>query len=233
MSHVMSRLMARLFLRIRGQLYKEARMTMGEESLFSSMALPVVIGPILEKLEAKDMAASQTLRAALTKVENQHPGFCIELIRGVLHKAELGNHIDLSETLLRLEGTNDTEEFRIVRPEEPFRHLNHRALALKKILSRIPLEIYDRKKFLETIKDIASAIKNLLDAVNNVFRFIQGQSNKQNLEQKKREFVRYSKKFSNTLKEFFKDNQKQEVFLSANFLINQTNIIMKTIKELC
>lgn len=43
-------------------------------------------------------------------------------------------------------------EFRVSRTEEPFRELNRRASSLKKILSRIPDEIYDRKSFLETIK---------------------------------------------------------------------------------
>ena len=47
---------------------------------------------------------------------------------------------------------NHFSEFRIARTEEPFRELNLRATNLKKILSRIPDEIYDRKKFLETIK---------------------------------------------------------------------------------
>jgi len=43
-------------------------------------------------------------------------------------------------------------EFLIARPEEALRLLNDRAVGLKKILSRIPDEIYDRKKFLDTIK---------------------------------------------------------------------------------
>jgi programmed cell death protein 10 len=90
-------------------------------------------------------------------------------------------------------------------------------------LSRIPDEINDRKTFLETIKytpppffffsypfsciflrEIASAIKRLLDAVNEVNGFIPGSTGKQALEQRKREFVKYSKRFSNTLKEYFK-----------------------------
>lgn len=36
------------------------------------------------------------------------------------------------------------------------------------MLSRVPEQIGDRKSFLDTIKDIASAIKKLLDAVNGV-----------------------------------------------------------------
>jgi len=43
-------------------------------------------------------------------------------------------------------------DFQTLRPEEPLRILDERASSLKKILSRIPDEIYDRKRFLETIK---------------------------------------------------------------------------------
>eukprot|EP00914_Ancora_sagittata_P010124 GHVO01019483.1.p1 GENE.GHVO01019483.1~~GHVO01019483.1.p1 ORF type:complete len:209 (-),score=41.28 GHVO01019483.1:483-1109(-) len=208
-------------------------MTMGDETLFAAMALPVVVGPILEKLEQRDMAAAQTLRAAFYKVEAEHPGFAYDIIKGVLQHAEIANRVDMTESLLRLEGINNSTEFQVTRSEEQFRYLNERAMSLKKILSRIPDEIYDRKKFLETIKEIASAIRQLLDAVNNIFSFIDDPSHKQALEQRKREFVRYSRRFSNTLKEFFKDSGKQYVFQSANHLINQSHLIMKTVKEAC
>lgn len=56
-------------------------------------------------------------------------------------------------------------------------------------------------------REIASAIKKLLDAVNEVNGFIPGLNGKQALDQRKREFVKYSKRFSNTLKEYFKEGQ--------------------------
>lgn len=56
-------------------------------------------------------------------------------------------------------------------------------------------------------REIASAIKKLLDAVNEVVGFIPGTSGKQSVEQRKKEFVKYSKKFSTTLKEYFKEGQ--------------------------
>lgn len=206
---------------------------MGDEALFQAMTIPVVIGPILEKLEKQHMAAAQTLRSAFSKVEAQNPGFTYDLVKGLLRQADLVGQVDMSECLLRLEGTNTSSEFQIMRQEDAFQELNTKAATLKKILGRIPAEIYDRRRFLETIKDIANAIRNLLDAVNGVFPYIEGQSNKQTIEQRKREFVKYSKRFSNTLKEYFRDNGKHYVFQSANHLINQTNMIMKTVKEAC
>lgn len=124
-------------------------------------------------------------------------------------------------------------EYRLSRSEDAFQELNRKSSALKRILSRIPDEIIDRKTFLETIKyvlfsviftrfvfevtlfithfalfrEIASAIKKLLDAVNEVAGFIPGTTGKQALEQRKREFVKFSKRFSNTLKEYFKEGQ--------------------------
>lgn len=199
--------------------------------MFASLALPVVVGPILEKLEERDRGAARTLRSAFYKVESHHPGFTYDLINGILTKAEVQNRVDMTECLLRLEGTNTSTEFQIMRTEEPLQVLNERAFSLKKILSRIPDEISDRKRFLETIKDIASAIRLLLDSVNNVFPYIDGPQYKQAVETRKRDFVRYSRNFSNTLKEFFKYNEKQFVFLSADHLVNQTNLLMKTVKE--
>lgn len=56
-------------------------------------------------------------------------------------------------------------------------------------------------------REIASAIKKLLDVVNEIGSFIPGVSGKQAVEQRKKEFVKYSKKFSTTLKEYFKEGQ--------------------------
>ncbi|KAI0216475.1 Programmed cell death protein 10-A [Lamellibrachia satsuma] len=204
---------------------------MGDESLFASMALPVILIPILEKLEQHDLAAAESLRSAFTKADMQHPGLIYDLIKGVLRRAQVEDRVNMTECLLRLEASNNSAAYEIPRPDEPFQNLNMRANNLKKILSRIPDEIYDRKKFLETIKDIASAIKYLLDAVNQVVALMS--SSKQALELRKREFVKYSKRFSTTLKDFFKENVKQDVFNSANHLINQTNMIMKTVIDAC
>lgn len=43
-------------------------------------------------------------------------------------------------------------EYRSARSENAFQELNRKSASLKRILSRIPDEITDRKTFLETIK---------------------------------------------------------------------------------
>lgn len=58
----------------------------------------------------------------------------------------------LKHSLYTLNFDSAFSEFQIFRPEEPLMVLNERSISLKKILSRIPDEIFDRKKFLETIK---------------------------------------------------------------------------------
>lgn len=208
-------------------------MTMRENSI-TSLVLPILLRPILTQLEQRDVAASQTMRAALSKAEQGHPGLSYELVMGIIRKGEL--NVNLNETILRLQGSvteMELIEFRLNRSEDSFQELNKKSVALKRILSRIPEEITDRKTFLETIKEIASAIKKLLDAVNEIVGFIPGSSGKQAVEQRKKEFVKYSKKFSTTLKEYFKEGQANAVFVSALYLIHQTNQIMVTVKTKC
>ncbi|XKL60727.1 hypothetical protein PGB90_007784 [Kerria lacca] len=207
---------------------------MGEESPVSSLVLPVLIRPVLSQLEKRHVSASQTLRAALSKAEAVHPGFAYDLVIGIMRRGELS--VNMNESILRLQGAaseSDAIEYRLSRTEDAFQELNKKSASLKKILSRIPDEITDRKTFLETIKEIASAIKKLLDAVNEITGFIPGPSNKQALEQRKREFVKFSKRFSNTLKDYFKEGQANAVFVSALFLIHQANMIMATVKNKC
>lgn len=109
-----------------------------------------------------------------------------------------------------------------------------RAIELRRVLSRVPEEMADRHQFLETIKLIASSIKKLLEAINAV-HLIVPQSAQQGIfesilvrwvvlpisdvaycsavEKRKREFVHYSKRFSNTLKTYFKDQNAVQVRL--------------------
>ncbi|XP_056644159.1 programmed cell death protein 10 isoform X2 [Diorhabda carinulata] len=209
-------------------------MTMGDETPVTTLILPVLIRPILSELEKQDVSASQTLRSALTKAEASHPGLTYDLVIGILRKGDLT--VNMNESILRLQGAvsdSDVVEYRLNRSEDAFQELNRKSAALKRILSRIPDEITDRKTFLETIKEIASAIKKLLDAVNAVNGFIPGTAGKQSLEQRKREFVKYSKRFSNTLKEYFKEGHANSVFVSALYLIHQTNMIITTVKSKC
>merc|ERR1712156_1352252 len=119
-------------------------------------------------------------RAAFSKVEYAHPGFTYDLVMRLVSKADLS--VNMNESVLRLQGgvsDQDSLEYRSSRTEEPFQELNRKSANLKKILSRIPDEITDRKTFLETIKEIASAIKKLLDAVNEVSAYIQELRGKQ------------------------------------------------------
>ena len=80
------------------------------------------------------------------------------------------------------------------------------AISFKKAIEKKESH-FKRSKCVYFSREIASAIKKLLDAVNEVSAYIPGTSGKQALDQKKREFVKYSKRFSNTLKEFFRDGQ--------------------------
>ncbi|XP_044750494.1 programmed cell death protein 10 [Coccinella septempunctata] len=209
-------------------------MTMGDETPATSLIFPVLIRPILSQLEKQDVSASQTLRSALTKAEASYPGITYDLVVGIMKKGDIA--VNMNESILRLQGgvsETDVVEYRLSRSEDAFQELNKKSASLKRILSRIPDEITDRKTFLETIKEIASAIKKLLDAVNEISGFIPGSTGKQALEQRKREFVKFSKRFSNTLKEYFKEGHANAVFVSALYLIHQTNMIIATVKSKC
>lgn len=59
-------------------------------------------------MERRDVLAAQTLRTALTKAEQSHPGITHDLILGIIRKGEL--NVNMNESILRLQGaTTDSD----------------------------------------------------------------------------------------------------------------------------
>ena len=58
------------------------------------------------------MAASQTLRAALSKVEAAHPGFSYDFVLGLVRKAD-ANNVNMNESLLRLQGAVSDQDCKL------------------------------------------------------------------------------------------------------------------------
>ncbi|XP_066911861.1 programmed cell death protein 10-like isoform X2 [Clytia hemisphaerica] len=179
-----------------------------------NLAFQSIIRPALAGL-SNDGKSHKELRSSLNELiqafkvaEECIPGITQEVLAGIL-RAD-GYSMNINEILLRCSNTV-TDNFQIERAEPEFVKLEKKANELKTILGKIPDDIKDRTKFLQTIKDIASAIKELLDSVNQVLKTYQDQGRikeyRKTLEQNKREFVKYSKSFSDTLKQYFKDQK--------------------------
>ncbi|XP_053207469.1 programmed cell death protein 10-like [Panonychus citri] len=201
-------------------------------SIAAHLVVPILIKPILHKLERESSDCAHAIRCSLIKAENSSPGILLELLIAMIKKADLS--VNIIESLLRLQGTiPEFDDYIIRRREEPFQEMNKKSVVLRKILSRIPDEINDRPIFLATIKEIASAIKKIMDCVNAISDYTFDLSDKQVLDIRKREFIKYSKRFSTTLKEFFKEGESTSVYISAAHLIHQTNLLHITVKDKC
>ena len=170
---------------------------------------------------------AKSLRESFVYAEKQNPGFIHDFVAGVIQNE------DMTEILLRL-GSTECTEYLISQHIELHAQLNRKAQTLRHLLSSIPDQIKERSIFLQTIKDIAQSIKDLLNCVNGFYQSNTNNpavtQNKRLFDHQKKNFVRCSKAFSDSLRNFFKDNQPSIVFLSANKLITQTNVLMRTIK---
>lgn len=199
------------------------------------VSVPLHLGlfPVLEELQVGDNNADvvESLKDAFTEAERAAPGFTQELLNGIVMKENSTSQEDFTKSLLRMSGQN-RQEYALEVKSNSHAVLAAQARSLKVILVRIPDEMNDRPRFLQTIKDIASAIKDLLSAVNMAFRKYESREKKKALELQKKEFVRCSKSFSDTLKNYFRDGSELPVFASANRLIHQANAILLAFKTI-
>lgn len=138
-------------------------------SVTAALVWPIIVRPLLCKIQKHSQYAAVTLLKAFGKAEHREPGFLLELITTILASRNI--NVDMTEALLRIQANIPEFEgrkiftcnnYRLIfgsfleqrcrRAEEPFQELNRKTLALKKILSRIPDVLYDRQVFLETIR---------------------------------------------------------------------------------
>ena len=204
----------------------------------NALILPNVIYPVIEQLDKSGYRDMQSdLRSTFFKLEELYPGFSRSFLQSFISKEmpSLAPVTDMNELTLKLEKYCDKSPYFISssRNEQEFHELNVRSKNLKRILSRIPDDINEKREFLETIKEIASAIKKTLDSVSNTYQYFKTADGRQALDNEKKEFIKYSKNFSNTLKAYFRDNKRDEVFIAANHLLVQTDYLLRTIKLYC
>lgn len=204
----------------------------------NALILPNLIYPVIDQLDKMGYKDIQSdLRETFFKLEEIYPGFSRSFLQSFINKelSSLAPSINMNELTLKIERQCDKSSYLIsaIRSEQEFQELNHRSNALKQILSRIPYDINEKRDFLETIKEIASAIKKTLDSVSNTYQYFKTADGRQALENEKKEFIKYSKNFSNTLKAYFRDNKRDEVYIAANHLLVQTDYLLRTIKLYC
>ncbi|EGD75681.1 hypothetical protein PTSG_07801 [Salpingoeca rosetta] len=201
----------------------------------ASIALHALLFPSLAQVSEKnpDMEATvETIKHALEKAEASNPGLSHDFVDLILEKTQSKGGQDLTEKLLR-EAHRDVQLYSIDDKTPELTDLSNKAKALKRILSTIPDEVQNRTRFLGIIRKIAESIKDMLDAVNAVATnnadLIAPKA--EELQQQRKMFVRGSKRFSDTLKQYFTDNKVHNLFRSAHRLINETNSLMRTVKS--
>uniref|UniRef100_A0A915P9V6 Uncharacterized protein n=1 Tax=Meloidogyne floridensis TaxID=298350 RepID=A0A915P9V6_9BILA len=148
-------------------------------------------------------------------VDQASHSFLFDFSKLIFAESGLGNSINLQESYLRMHANAPNSDL-----EFPSRLSQIQEFQLFSV----------RRPFLETIKEIAASIKYLLDTTNAIIAIVP--INYQHLvEKRKREFVQASKRFSNTLKDYFKRQEANQVYIAANQLILQTMKLCLAIRE--
>ncbi|KAI3388537.1 hypothetical protein SNEBB_008882 [Seison nebaliae] len=142
--------------------------------------------------------------------------------------------LHLSHALLKLQASERIPlPIDDVRSLSPIEKLEISANRLKRYMSSIPAVFHDRDQFLASIREIAAAIKSQLDALSELSRAMEDQGNRHmrnRLNNRKKDFVKYSRLFSNQLKEYFRNGKYEYVLETACLIITLTNGLLLIIE---
>ncbi|KAL3116019.1 hypothetical protein niasHT_007319 [Heterodera trifolii] len=171
------------------------------------------------------------LQELFRQIDRASPSFLYDFSKLLLIESGVTG-TNVQESYLRMHANAATDELELPQFAHiaEFQYLSLRAVSLCKVLARIPDEMTDRRPFLETIKEIASSIKQLLDTTNAIIALVP-RCYQPLVEKRKREFVQVSKRFSSTLKDYFKHQEPNQVFVAANHLIWQTMKLCMSIRD--
>lgn len=206
--------------------------TTGAEAPVVSAALHHVLFPLIDEVFRGDTENTcNHLKQAFVKAERLGSGFSYDFVHGVIPKH--GSNVHQTEALLRL-AARPCPEYRIGRQQPEFIRLEERAVILKRMLCKIPDDIsLEKHVFLERIKETAAAIRDFLDTVSEVLRFYgRDREARKMLDYHKKDFIKYSRSFSDTLKLYFRDQRSHSVFASADRLVKQTNTILVALRTI-
>ncbi|KAH9425494.1 Programmed cell death protein 10, partial [Dermatophagoides pteronyssinus] len=181
------------------------------KSVIDALVWPIVIRPLLYKIQKYNQNAAIILLHSLANAEHCQPGFLQQFCQMILSMNNIDS-INMIESLLRLQANiPEADEQRCRRTEQPFQNLNHCTIQLKRIVAQIPNVIYNRQLFLDTIRKIAAAIKELLDCIYQINSngFIVNIKDRRLLDNCRREFIRDSKQFSQSLKDYIKNGDEK------------------------
>merc|ERR1712000_331645 len=104
-------------------------------------------------------------------------------------------------------------------------------MTLKRFLCQVPDDIkLEKHEFLVKIKETAQSIQTFLHTIDEVLRCFNKNREKKILDFHRKEFVKHSKSFSDTLKLYFRDGKKNSVFASVERLVYQINTILVAVK---
>ena len=199
----------------------------------------LLVRPTLDHINRQSPHAARILAVALNNVKNSDTGFFLDFVNVLFSKQQTEHllsdvSLNVTECLLRaqsrLSNDHDLNRLTLANIDSRFVQLYERTALLKKLLSRIPDEINRRSNFLQTIKEIASAIKKIIDSLD--YLIVQQPTpiitQKHPLEARKRLLVKDSKLFSQSLKSYFKGDLEAEfLFSAACQLIYDANVIDK------